>query len=415
LKILHVLDHSLPLHDGYSFRSQNIIRTQKKWGWEPVVLTSPKHEQSWKGDWKSQEEIEGFRYYRTGTITPSSHKVVSEVRLMAALGKRLRQVVKYEQPDLLHVYSPVLNLIPALVIGRLTGIPVVYEIRAFWEDAGVDQGTYVQGDMKYRTVSAIETFAAGQADHIGVICDGLKQDLIGRGIPEKKISILYNGINIEDFKPCDPDPEYSGKWNLSGKTVIGFIGSFYRYEGLDLLVDAFHQIAQLRDDVVLLLVGGGEMERDLRQQVKRLGLSGRAILPGRIPHERIPGVYAMVDIFAYPRYSVRLTELVTPLKPLEAMAMKKVVVASDVGGHRELIEDRLTGLLFQSGDFEDLAETLKEVLDHSQFKDDLQNNGFIHVRKDHNWEKTLSSHRLIYKKCTEPEVDFDKKCNKYHL
>jgi glycosyltransferase involved in cell wall biosynthesis len=128
-------------------------------------------------------------------------------------------------------------------------------------------------------------------------------------------------------------------YGLEGKKVVGFIGSFYRYEGLDLLVRAFEDVASRNANAMLLLVGGSETETELINLASALGLGSGVIMPGRIPHERIPGVYAMVDVLAYPRYSMRLTELVTPLKPLEAMAMGKALIASDVGGHKELIHN----------------------------------------------------------------------------
>ena len=125
------------------------------------------------------------------------------------------------------------------------------------------------------------------------------------------------------------------------------------------MVDAFAQLVKTRADVLLLLVGGGEMENELRERKKCLGLDERVVMPGRISHERIPGVYALADILAYPRHSMRLTDLVTPLKPLEAMAMGKALVASDVGGRRELIRHGKTGLLFPAGDSSALAEKLE--------------------------------------------------------
>ena len=242
LKILHILDHSLPVHDGYSFRSQNIFQAQRDRGWLPVIVTSPKHEESWKGHWTKEEQINGFNYYRTGPIKHNGIPFEAEVRLMSVLGRRIQEVAEREKPDILHAHSPVLNAIPALWAGHKLGIPVVYEIRAFWEDAGVDQGTYTQDSCKYKLVRSIETWVCKRADQVIVICNGLKNDLVKRGISSQKITPVFNGINPDDFRPCEPDTEYQKAWNLKGKTVIGFIGSFYRYEGLDLLINAFSHL-----------------------------------------------------------------------------------------------------------------------------------------------------------------------------
>jgi PEP-CTERM/exosortase A-associated glycosyltransferase len=406
MKILHILDHSLPLHSGYTFRSHNIFQAQRNRGWHPVIVTSPKHEESWKGVWEPQEQINGFRYYRTGPISNNCIPFKVELQLMRALGRRIQEVAHQEKPDIIHAHSPVLNVIPALWAGRKLRIPVVYEIRAFWEDAAVDHGTYAEGSWKYNLTKSIETWVCKRADQVAVLCNGLKNDLAKRGISSQKITPVFNGINPDDFKPCPPDEGLKKEWNLSGKKVIGFIGSFYRYEGLDLLINAFSRLASHHPSlpassppsIVLLLVGGGEMENELKAQIKRLRLEGKVIMPGRIPHDRIPGVYALIDILAYPRYSMRLTELVTPLKPLEAMAMGKALVASNVGGHKELIQHNKTSLLFSAGNETALAEALKRILDDDSLRKNLEFKGSAWVREHHTWKKTTSVYEDIYRK-----------------
>ena len=398
MKVFHVLDHSLPLHSGYTFRSQNLFRAQRNMGYNPVVVTSPKHEADWKGDWAEKEEINGFTYYRSGAIRRLPGPLTTEAWLMHVLSRRILEVAKIEKPDVIHAHSPVLNAIPALWAARKLGLPVVYEIRAFWEDAAVDHGTYAEGSIQYNLTKWLETQVCKRVDHVGILCDGLKTDLVSRGIPANKITPIFNGVNIEDFQPVGPDAEYLKNWGLAGKKVIGFIGSFYRYEGLDLLVKAFARIAKQQEDTVLLLVGGGEMEVELRALIKTLGLSDRVMMSGRIPHQRVPGVYAMIDILAYPRYSMRLTELVTPLKPMEAMAMGKVLVASDVGGHKELITDGETGVLFKAGDEGALASVLSSLLGDQGRCKTIQEKAIMWVAENQTWERTTRVYQDIYTK-----------------
>ncbi|MBI4528299.1 MAG: glycosyltransferase, exosortase A system-associated [Deltaproteobacteria bacterium] len=396
MKILHVLDHSLPLHSGYTFRSQEIFLSQQKMGLRPLALTSPKHEQSWTGDSQDGEIIAGIPYFRTGSLSRRGLPFASELSLMARLARRIHQIAVMEKADLLHAHSPILNGLPALWVGRKLGLPVVYEIRAFWEDAAADHRTYAEDSRKYKLVRHIETWLCRRVDEIVVICRGLEDDLIQRGIPPEKISVVYNGINTHKFQISLADREHRDRWGLSGKKVIGFIGSFYRYEGLDLLVDAFAQLASSRPDVSLLLVGGGEMENELKAQVNRLGLDGKVVMPGEVPHERVPGIYSTIDILAYPRYSKRLTELVTPLKPLEAMAMGKALVASDVGGHRELIRHGETGLLFPAGDVSSLVSALQHLLNASGLRKQMERQGTVWSRTEHSWKKTTAMYSEIY-------------------
>jgi PEP-CTERM/exosortase A-associated glycosyltransferase len=397
LKVLHILDHSLPLHSGYAFRSQNILTAQRERGWLPVGLTSPKHERAWKKQPTDKDEIDKFRYYRT-KATNHSLPVAGELQLIKALARRIEAVATIERPDLLHAHSPVLNAVAALWAGRKLGLPVVYEIRAFWEDAMVDHRTTSQGSLKYRTTRSLETLACRYAAQTAVICEGLRADLIQRGIPGEKIGVVSNGVNPDNFGARKPDLATARKFHLEGKTVIGFIGSFNRYEGLDLLVKSMVELAANRPDVVLLLVGGGEMEAELRAQIADAKMQEKVILPGRIPQESIPDIYSIMDVLVYPRYSIRLTELVTPLKPLESMAMGKAVIASDIGGHRELIRDGDTGILFKSGDVSALTQALDRILDDPELRDRLGAQGLDWVHKNRTWKTTTSVYSEIYAK-----------------
>ena len=220
--------------------------------------------------------------------------------------------------------------------------------------------------------------------------------LIARGIDSAKFAVIYNGIDPDETRIAPPDAEYREAWGLAGKRVVGFIGSFYRYEGLDLLIEAVARVRRERDDVVLLLVGGGEAREDLIERAETLGIARSVVVTGRIPHERIPSVYALIDVLAYPRKSMRLTELVTPLKPLEAMAMGKVFVASDVGGHRELVRDGETGVLFPAGDVDALARALARLLDDPGLRRDIEARQVPWVRANHSWDRTTAPYAALY-------------------
>jgi PEP-CTERM/exosortase A-associated glycosyltransferase len=396
LKILHVLDHSLPLQAGYSFRAASIFHAQRQQGFQPVAVTSPKHEESWKKETPPVETVDGVRYYRTGAIPASPVPLAYEMKLMGALERRIREVASMERPDLIHAHSPILCAVPALRAGRALRLPVVYEVRAFWEDAAVDHGTDRAGSLLYRTVRGVETRACRSADHVVVICNGMKQELEGRGIPSDTIDISWNGIDPGSFQPGEPDREFAREHGLEGKRVLGFLGSFYGYEGLELLLSAMGALRERGDDLRLLLVGGGPREQALRDQIRREGLEQVVVMPGRIAKERIPGLYGLVDILVYPRYSTRLTELVTPLKPLEAMAMGKPLVASDIGGHRELIQDRRTGLLFSPGSVPSLVSAVETILDDDALRADLVRGGREWVETNRAWSITTSVYSKVY-------------------
>jgi PEP-CTERM/exosortase A-associated glycosyltransferase len=396
LKVLHVLDHSLPVQSGYAFRSQAIITAQRRRGWAPIALTSPKHYESWGEGWKSSEEIGAIRYYRASAIPGKRVPLLGEIQLMLALTKRLAAVAREHVPNILHPHSPVLNALPALSVGKRFGIPVVYEMRSSWEDAAVDRGLYTERSWKYKATKALETFVCRRADAVVVISDGLRRELIERGIPAAKIVVVPNGVDVDIFMRPGLSGNRTEPPQCRGRRVIGFMGSFFKWEGLDLLLNAMANLEAVRGDVELLLVGGGEMELSLRERIKDLKLDRCVTMPGQVTPDRIPGLYSQVDVMAFPRYSTRLTEMVTPLKPLEAMAMEKVVVASDVGGHKELIRHGETGLLFKAGDLKSLVRQLTEVLDNVCLRQSLQDRAALWVRKERTWNDTTQGYEEVY-------------------
>ena len=398
MRVLHVLNHSIPVHSGYTQRTLSLLREQRRLGWETFHLTSPKHEVDDVAQ-SDEETIEGWHFYRTRWQARRHVPGWSDWALMKATERRLLQVAAQLKPDLLHVHSPVLNALPALRVGRVLGLPVVYEIRAFWEDAAVDQGSTTEGSLRYRLTRAMETHAVRRVDHTFTICEGLRNDLLARGLSEERVSVIPNAVDVEHFSPGgEPDAELAAELGLAGKTVLGFIGTFFGYEGLDLLVEALPQLLRQKPDVRLLLVGSGEQEQALQAQVARLGLQGQVVFTGRVPHSRVQAYYNLIDVLVYPRHPMRLTELVTPLKPLEAMAQGRVLLASDVGGHRELIRDGQTGMLFKAGDASALAAAAVQLLHARSSWPQMRAAGRSFVETERTWAASVARYRPVYER-----------------
>ncbi len=395
MRILHVLDHSIPLHSGYTFRTLALLREQRKLGWETFHLTSPKH----SAPGGPEETVDGWHFFRTPAPASTGPRLpgLAENALMKATQARLLEVARQVQPHILHAHSPVLNAIPALRVGRELGIPVVYEVRAFWEDAAVDHGTTSEGSLRYRLTRRLETHALRQVDHVFTICEGLRQDIAARGIPADKVTVIPNAVDIQNFEPGGtPDAALKTRLGLQGATVLGFIGSFYAYEGLDLLLAALPELLQYRGDLRVLLVGGGPQEAALKAQAQQLGVAGKVVFTGRVPHAEVQRYYDLVDVLTYPRHSMRLTELVTPLKPLEAMAQGRLLVASDVGGHKELIRDGETGVLFQAGDADALTRAVLGLLGRRSEWPALRAAGRRFVEKERHWAGSVARYRSPY-------------------
>jgi PEP-CTERM/exosortase A-associated glycosyltransferase len=395
LRILHVLDHSLPLHSGYTFRTLAILSQQRALGWETFQLTSPKQ----GGAQEREEHVDDWAFYRTPPASGFLTKLplIQYRCLMRALRTRLAEVVDSVHPDIIHAHSPVLDAFPALAVGRATGIPVVYEVRAFWEDAAVDQGTAREWGPRYRLTRALETRALQRADAVTTICGGLRNDMLQRGIPADKITVIPNAVDISQFHlTANADTELLGKYGLTRGKTLGFAGSFYAYEGLDALLRAMPLVLRAVPQARLLLLGGGPQEADLRALAAHLDLKRVVHFTGRVPHSQMTRYYSAMDVMVYPRVSRRLTELVTPLKPLEAMATGKLVVASDVGGHRELIRDGYNGYLFRAGSDERLAECLIKLLNAPASWDQVITHGREFVERERTWAASVARYRAVY-------------------
>jgi PEP-CTERM/exosortase A-associated glycosyltransferase len=389
------LDHSLPLQSGYVYRTLSIVAEQRRLGWDVVLLTTPKHT---VGE-EPVERFDGWEFYRTPAPKGpgSGLPLVGEFAQMRATTARLAEVVAEKRPDILHAHSPALNGVPALRIGRRFGLPVVYELRAFWEDAAVDHGTAREGGPRYRAVRALESYVVRRAGRITVICEGIRGELIARGVADERITVIPNAVDVERFPPDLPrDQALADDLGVEGKTVLGFLGSFYGYEGLPFLVGALAKAVSVHPELVLLLVGGGPDEERIKAEVARHGLERRVLMTGRVPQSEVTRYYGLVDILVYPRLSKRITELVTPLKPLEGMAQRKLVLASDVGGHRELIVDGKTGFLFKADDADSLVARLGDLLAARDDWERLRDCGRRYVTEERNWRNSVARYRGVY-------------------
>ena len=394
-RILHVLDHSLPTHSGYTFRTRALMKAQVAKGWDVAGVTGVRHpEPGPDGD-----TVDGLTFYRTAPIGPA-RAPIREWREIGALARRVEALAREWRPDVLHAHSPVLDGFAALRVGKKLGIPVIYEIRAFWEDASVGNGTGREGSLRYWLTKKLETHAVKAADAVAVICEGLRGDLIARGIDPAKITVSPNGVDLDLFG--DPPPRDDALADTLGiaanDAVIGYIGSFYDYEGIDDLLASMPALVAVQPKARLLLIGGGPMEAALKAQAAASSAAAQIHFVGRVPHQEVERYYSLIDILAYPRKKMRLTDLVTPLKPLEAMVQGKLVAASDVGGHRELIEDGVTGTLFVPDNPEAIAEALAKLLENRGIWADRRRTARIFVETHRNWSSNILRYEPVYQR-----------------
>ncbi|GGC29624.1 glycosyltransferase WbuB [Novosphingobium marinum] len=400
-RVLHVLDHSLPIHSGYTFRTRAILRAQQASGIEVRGVTGLRHTESGP----AVQDVDGLLFHRTPgeAYGPAGWR---EWREIGKFAEAIDLLCDEWRPDILHAHSPAICGHAAVRVADRRGIPLVYEIRAFWEDAAVGNGTGRDRSAKYRLTRSLENHVVARADAVVTICEGLKRDLVARGNDPERIAIVPNGVDLSLFgKTASRDLRLAEELGLGSGPVIGFIGSFYDYEGIDDLIAAMPLLAKTHPEARLLLVGGGPREAALREQAARSTAHEAIRFVGRVPHSEVERYYALADIMAYPRKASRLTELVTPLKPLEAMAQDKIVLASNVGGHRELIRDGETGVLFAPDDPVACANALARLLDNRDCWPAMRVAGRKHVESAHDWSVNVQRYQSVYQSLLVGEAE----------
>ncbi len=375
-------------------RSKYITDELNTMGYETIVYSSPTYSYN-----NSIEYYNGVKYRHIKSWIYSISKQIPLIRELIVVSVNVYVLFKEwdREVQIIDAHSSVLNGVSGVILKKIKKIPLIYEIRAFWEDAAVDLGKTKEGSYRYKITRGIETFVVKNADCVTVICEGLKNDLIERGIEAKKIYVIKNGVDIKNFQPIEKDSKLVEKLGLEKEDyVVGFIGTFFEFEGLKLLLESVPLLLDEIPNIKILLVGGGKTENALKEMVDRKKLQKNVIFTGRVAHEEISKYYSVLDIVVYPRISKRITELVTPLKPLEAMALEKCVVASDVGGLKELITDNKTGLLFKSGDKNELSKTCIKILKDLDKRKDIQKNALRYVRENRQWNKICHEYRNIF-------------------
>jgi len=389
MKVLHVLYQSLPNTAGSSIRSRDIIVSQLRAGIRPIVITSPFQEPL--NSESIKEEIEGIVYYRT---TSNSKKEIVKEELtgfFTQLKKLVRiisfsylvyKIAKKENVDVIHAHAMFFCAFAAKISSLFLGIPMIYEVRSLWEERYKNKGLFTK--FIFEIVTLVESIAMYCSDYIIVINKNLEENIKARYLlKNKKIDIVSNAVDLENIKIINAPTR---------KTVFSYIGTLSPIEGLNLLIKAFNNLYSNGFQNKLLIYGDGIEKERLKLLAKNNPLIE---FKGRFQQKEISIVYSTIDIVINPRISNFLTNSVTPLKPLEAMAYKKLVLASDVGGMKELIEDHQTGFLFKSDSVEEIEKIIVRVLERKDFNTIIEK-AYQYILKNKSWDKNTEIYHKIY-------------------
>ena len=400
-RVLHVLDHSWPVLSGYSVRSRGLVEAQQRIGLQPSVLTGPLHQLD---DHAASDIVSNAVSYVRTPLTPGLARhsmekrwpILREAFVVRLLRQRILSLARTGKFDVIHAHSPALCGMAGLQAAHAANLPFVYEIRAFWEDAAVDQKKTQQQAIRYRATRFLEDYVVRRADAVVGIATHILQDLRSRGIDPRKLFHVSNGVDADLFPPPVRDHQLASELNLNGSTVLGFAGSLYHYEGISWLVRALAELRRRGVSCKLLVLGDGEDVPAIRAAIQETGSQDYVLALGRVPHNQIQRYYSVMDVLVYPRRSNRLTELVTPLKPLEAMAQNKPVLASSVGGIRELVDDENTGLLFKSEDLDDFCRQASRIVLQPELRRQLAQRGREMILRERDWKVLAERYRAAY-------------------
>ena len=365
-RVLHLVTNSLPdTQAGYTLRTQQVARSQQAAGLEPHLATRL----GYPGDVGRQaapatEYVDGVPVHRLG---PDETAGLLPDMALARGADLAAELVEKIRPAVLQPASRYRNAQVALALRDRYGTPVVYEVRGFLEETWLaGQSDEAMASDRFQATKAVETACMLAADAVVTLSETMRNDIIGRGVKPDRVIVVPNGVDPDAFEPRPRDAELAAALGIGpDEVVLGYITTLNVYEGVRYLLEAGATLRDRGHRVRILVVGDGPDRPALEEQAASLGLLGRdatAVFAGRVPHAEIARYHSLIDVFVVPRTADRVSQLVTPLKPYEAMAMARALVASDVAALREVVDDGQTGLLFRAGDSDHLADVVEPLL-----------------------------------------------------
>ncbi|GAA1485098.1 glycosyltransferase [Brachybacterium fresconis] len=366
--VFYLLHNSLPHNSaGYATRTHGLLSELNRIGWNVDGVTRLGYPYDMPGKAELPDvplhDVVGNVDYRRLLTGRQVEKKNPLFYYTERYSKALLELAKQERPAIIHAASNHWNGLTAVKTARQLGIPSIYEVRGLWEvTRGSRNPEWAQSNM-FKYIARMEADAAKGATRVFAITEALRDEMISRGVDGDKINIVPNGVDTSRFTPIPKDEELASQLGVAGKTVIGYVGSVLDYEGIELMLEAAEVMNRTREDFHVLIVGdGAELER-FQNYVEEHELEHVVTFTGRVPHEDVERYYSLIDITPFPRLSLPVCEMVSPLKPFEAMAMGKAVVSSDVAALKEIVTPGVNGYLHEKGSTESLIEQLTRLLD----------------------------------------------------
>lgn len=400
-KVFYLLHNRLPYNSGgYATRSHGLLTGVSVFGWDMHGVSRLGYPLDRMPDIESfpTDMVDNIQYHRllNGEIglgsLPLKEYLESYADALLALAKK-------EKPEMIHAASNYMNGIVGNYVAKSLGIPSIYEVRGLWEITRISRESTWKDSEYYNLMAKMEADAAKGADIVFTLTEALRDEMVSRGVDREKIHLLPNGVVSDRFVPLVKNNTLAKSLKIEGKTIVGFIGSFAQYEGLEYIVDAMEiLINKGRTDIVALMVGDGAVAEEIRARVTSKGLDKYFVFTGRIPHDEVEEYYSLVDIAPLPRKGLPVCEMVSPLKPFEAMAMEKVVLSSNVAALAEIVKDNYNGMLFEKDNVDDLAKKIELLADNPKLREKLGKQARQWVVEERDWGKIAKNLDVGYSK-----------------
>lgn len=326
-------------------------------------------------------------------------KVIEEKILIRHFTKKIIEVSLKSEIDIIHAHTPYRVGLPGLIAAKKLNKPFVYEMRGIWEETAVANGRWRRNGPAYRRFQKFENKVLKGADSVVCISQTLKEEAIKRGVAESKISVVTNAVNLHKYDESSTSELLDVARQRLAKSddiVIGYIGSLRKMEGVDFTADAVANLIQRKHKVQFFVLTGEDGQNELKQHCANLGILDKTTILGPVPHEMVKPFFDLIDIFVVSRPDSIVTRLVTPLKPFEAMAMGKVVIASKLPALQEIITHNETGLLFEAGNVEDLSDTIESCIGNEEKRDTLSKNAQEFVQSERTWDRVVENYSNLY-------------------
>ena len=401
--VLHLLKVSLPdRQSGYTIRSREVLRAQRTAGLAPQVVTPYGYPPDRPGGpAPSVEDVDGIRHHRLSPGAPLTGLLDTVALERTAAGAA--DIAVAERPAVLHAASGHRGYelaLAGLALREHLRRPLVYEVRGFLEASWTGQAdiaaTAATAELTVRR-RAQEDRILRSVDGVTTLGMAMRDELIARGVPVDRISVVPNGIDPEAFAPTPRDPDLVARYGLGDRWVFGYVSNMDHFrEGHDLLIDATAKLVEQGRQVVCLLVGDGTLRPQLEARARAAGVAAAVVFTGQVPHDQVRAHYALFDAFVIARAEDRAARFTTPLKPYEAMAMGLPLVVSDLPALTEIVARDERGLVVPVGDPGAIAAALGTLMDQPERGQQLAAAGRSWVLAERTWAANGPRYRELY-------------------